>query len=1054
MGAYISVNIDLGRHPGTGGRTYEVAKGHRRYQSGTEIINLSTKESQEYPGYIEVHHGVRIHSIAGIYKGIIKFTGFGSFSKCKDVYAYYWKGDYDYRRPLIIKLVKKGSSTYYYTKNGVHWNQNLSEKISNDLLKYLDILNCRQYDVHVVNIFRQEGSYKCCSLCKTKIKAEQQQHESEYTFSRQTVQGSVTRFRDRKKTQTGLPHPLRIHSTYIYFDLEHNKKPLLLYIEPRKVGPSWHTHMGFKWYKRASSDSDGWIQVDKEPTGPHDSVRIKAILSEYLILIKDSESDDYDYEDNPDGDNEDLGDLTSLEDPYGTIQPENKDDELDLGPPLIHKDLFDPVIKPGLDFGRKVIDVLSTPIIAIRIDSRGPSYYSQILDRSVKVSPERHLEGRLNGFMEYQHSLDDKTECFTVSAFKYKFENVIGFPLPIYKVICVSVYYWSALEIPTKEAISRPLLVKITQDSGGKEAMESYYENVGSKPDDNIQWTEWCPSNKCSELQKKLKLLNCRLNNAVIIDISQKESLGYYDACKDTNMDPQHGNDRMQVKKDDESGKFLESYTVYTHSLKNYGGKFHVLSFKNESHEISIGPTTIFSPILDVEEVRVYTCEQEKKPLLVYIKTSTRMNFRKWYQNMNRKWVVVSIKDPPLIPSSHEQILTLLDTLTSTCAPPKVTIDISKKDTTIGYESPELPGERIKIDKTPGSGASDDLPTNYDLYKHTVESRKGSYFTLSGLVYKGVQNKIHVIQETHNVTSVSVYYWSHLPEEGKPLLIKIEKLKQKSCGNDSSNIKTDWYENTGTDYNRNWKKVTEPRDPETAFNTTDTLGKKLDLLNCKLNGVTVIDISKRPFGLDKDTTITYCHKINSYDYNTLDPSHAPLIKVTNVTSSYSPNALGDFVVYKHEINDKYKQNNHLGDKNSFHISGFYKGNSSISKISTPMLNVPSVFVYYCSLKPDIGKPLLIYFEHSISGGDSTKVWYKKVPNKDDWKKVSGGEIPNNDKDTSKTFTILNSYKTLCQIRWWLYIISGALFLGGGGIIGGAGYYVLKKFFGDPLVRLI
>ncbi|EKX73418.1 hypothetical protein BEWA_054750 [Theileria equi strain WA] len=301
--------------------------------------------------------------------------------------------------------------------------------------------------------------------------------------------------------------------------------------------------------------------------------------------------------------------------------------------------------------------------------------YKDESTNNIDVKPEGMSE--ISRFSEYKHTVQNRN-YFTIRNINCNGQLTAGIvnitvAKPLKYVSSVLVYYWTPLESRPKDhidQIGRPLLVKITtQGPDSQSTTEKYYENKGFL--DNTKWEEWRPNPPTKViLEKKLRLLNCRLNNAVIIDVSQKDNPGYYDACETTNkdtLDPSHGDTKMQVKKEDEES--LKGYEVYIHKLKDglSGQKFHVVKFLGSSKEILTG---LPKNILDVEEVRVYICPDDpNKPLLIYYKTDRG---HIWYKNTYQgstlpgKWEsagnALSTGDDT---QQYEEILQILSTLKS-----------------------------------------------------------------------------------------------------------------------------------------------------------------------------------------------------------------------------------------------------------------------------------------------------------------------------------------------------------------------------------------------------
>ncbi|EKX74119.1 hypothetical protein BEWA_041570 [Theileria equi strain WA] len=298
----------------------------------------------------------------------------------------------------------------------------------------------------------------------------------------------------------------------------------------------------------------------------------------------------------------------------------------------------------------------------------------------------KELPGTTN-FTEYVHTIHGRSgNYFTVKGFRYKSGDIReGFTKSMKYVTSVSVLYWKPLENPIRQDYidkrGRPLLIKVTNKAPGILSTEKWYKNKDEVPGENYKWERVYPGLFTNlALENQLKLLNCRLNHAVVIDINAKpggdsDDPGHYDACEENTLDLQHGETSMQVTK--ENSTSLRNYTVYTHTLAKFSGNglFHVLSFKNDSQDISIGDTSYSSPILDVTEVKVYFCPQDepKRPLLLYYKTSDpKFGSKKWWKSEDgNTWgKVVSLATST--EKDHVEVKKVLDGLPSKCKP-KVT---------------------------------------------------------------------------------------------------------------------------------------------------------------------------------------------------------------------------------------------------------------------------------------------------------------------------------------------------------------------------------------------
>ncbi|AFZ79605.1 hypothetical protein BEWA_024540 [Theileria equi strain WA] len=344
----------------------------------------------------------------------------------------------------------------------------------------------------------------------------------------------------------------------------------------------------------------------------------------------------------------------------------------------------------------KIIDILDTiqstckpPEVTIDIYERSTWVNYNYTDGSssnyINVKKYSNKCNDPGGFYEYKHCLKSISDnYYTVKEFQYNGKSVTNGLARTKKVTQVSVYYWSTLEIPEHRNKSRPLLVKVVTKEPGQSSEDKYYENKGDQGE-----TNWAPvGDISSSIEQELKLLNCKLNNAVVIDVS-KYGTGviYYDACDRKDLDSGHG-ERMTVSKDD-TGTSLGSYEVYKHTLKNpTRGKFHVVGLKNAGIILTGIDVSYTNPILGVTEMRIYFCSQElEKPLLIYYRRIGSTSEHNWYKNEKTNdesgsWQVVT---GGFIQSTYndEGIQEVLDKLESKCKQGTPTTAITTDDTSI-----------------------------------------------------------------------------------------------------------------------------------------------------------------------------------------------------------------------------------------------------------------------------------------------------------------------------------------------------------------------------------
>ncbi|EKX73062.1 hypothetical protein BEWA_016230 [Theileria equi strain WA] len=955
--------------------------------------------------------------------------------------AHYWKNKTG--NPLLIEVQDNGNYTYYARDKIEGWTEyknpkGYGEALSQESLTHkLILLNCEINDVVQIDVTRLSGEYchdneyPLNSHTKKKVKVTEtgQGYLGNYTAYEHTPKDSGGPFNisgfTNERTPIKLENlqlPLKTNRVLVYFCKSEvsarTTNPLLIYVP--------NAGQEKQWFQKPIQE-DTWTPVSN---GLTDDSHTQAIVNF-------------------------LDSLESFCKP-----PEVTIDIYQRGYPNYHNFIYQDGVYP----------------------------YTNIAVRPKTLNNAKE-------FTEYIHNITNWYTYFTVNDFKYNGKSIKnGFNKPANTIVEVSVFYYRPLDMHPKknDERGRPLIVKIVTIEPISKARKSfYYENRGDP--ENTTWKEWNPTSNpldADTLQSKLRLLNCSLNHAVVIDIGQKPpgifgEYKTYDVCDNDKktLDNNHG-DIMQVYKDTPGGKFLSYYDSYAHTLNSATSdtNFHVVGFQNGNAPITIGSTTISSPILGVEELRVYRCNSDNKSLLLYYKTNEATQY--WYKNNNPDdknglWEVVtgSIRSD----TSYNSILTVLDKLTSKCQPPKVTIDISQ-DSSTGYTSPNStpPNEQITVAKTEGSGTGDP-PSNYDLYEHKVASRPMSYFTLEKLVYGAGDISVDgkpIDPPVKNITSVSVYYWSHLPN-GKPLLMKITTTRSQSKPTDVGAKNVTWYENEGTDGdNKKWKKITQP-DPQYQLSIDpNILRTKLYFLNCRLNNVVFIDVSKVPgdkYGEERE--YDSCN-----DSNNLDSSHGSRMNVKNITPENSK--LAPYYVYEHTLKDS-------GNGDKFHIVGFEGTNrgSSITAFGdkgredNPLKNVQKLIIYVC--QEELTKPLLIYY---TTDGDNHN-WYKNnspdTDNGDQWTNTDNNNLSTNDNPSQydKIIKVLSSLESSCNVaqarqeaaargsdppggnshggsktdpNGWVkptsYVLTGVGVVSGS--LTGLGWWAFKRSKGDPWVRQI
>ncbi|AFZ79506.1 hypothetical protein BEWA_023550 [Theileria equi strain WA] len=380
--------------------------------------------------------------------------------------------------------------------------------------------------------------------------------------------------------------------------------------------------------------------------------------------------------------------MSDLGDPLLIYLPDMTQGNKWFQKPTNFRDIWEPIAnRLGDDSNHssivKFLDTINSlckpPEVTIDIYSRGtitketsyPDTMYPYLNIVVKSVHSQSIEG----FTEYYHTIQGRTKgYFTIKDFNYDGNPTQGSLGKTERVTSVSVYYWSPLETRQKDSPDkrgRPLLVKVIRNSDG--VLETnYYENTRNSDNQSWQYTYISSEN----LQKKLHLLNCKFNNAVVMDIGKHEDNETYDACKNDNMDPQHGESKMKVVKDDAPvDNALGSYEVYSHTLNkdSSGDKFHIVGFRNGNYDVilpGVGQTTPNNPILDVDKVKVYFCSKDdlKRLLLIYIKTSDpKFGSKKWWKSDDGKTWEKVISLAASTEKDYDRILKVLNTLESKC---------------------------------------------------------------------------------------------------------------------------------------------------------------------------------------------------------------------------------------------------------------------------------------------------------------------------------------------------------------------------------------------------
>ncbi|AFZ80142.1 hypothetical protein BEWA_029940 [Theileria equi strain WA] len=285
-----------------------------------------------------------------------------------------------------------------------------------------------------------------------------------------------------------------------------------------------------------------------------------------------------------------------------------------------------------------ILDTLSSPCkladVTIDIYQRGTSSARIFYPHSYSVSNRilvTGVGGSPPGFTEYKHTDNSASKnTFTVSGFEYNKEKVkAGLSGGTSKVTGVSVYYWSPLEDPTRKGHpdkrGRPLLVKVvTKDLGGEEK-STYYENKGDPG--NLNWMNVNDDLKGANLEVKLKLLNCKLNDAVTVDLSYTASYkGNWYCCADHNSKDK----KIYFREVQVSCKHKSpSISAYRHFI-GVGATLAGIKYHEGDKVKNITLTGQRFPMDGVESISVFYCGEV--PKLIYLEGGVSTVSNKWFK--------------------------------------------------------------------------------------------------------------------------------------------------------------------------------------------------------------------------------------------------------------------------------------------------------------------------------------------------------------------------------------------------------------------------------------
>ncbi|EKX72842.1 hypothetical protein BEWA_014010 [Theileria equi strain WA] len=171
-----------------------------------------------------------------------------------EAHVYFWTGDANHEKPLLISLSSETSSKHYKYGSG-KWKLESGEINDGNLKQNLDQENCDRNDAHIVNISYDGGSGYNCPSCGSKWVLVSR-YGTRYSYSHHNLAGSsIRRFKDRDKDQVGLPSLKGTSQVYVYQYPKASGTPLLIYLP---YSPN-------KWYQRISKTGNEWEKVQGDP---------------------------------------------------------------------------------------------------------------------------------------------------------------------------------------------------------------------------------------------------------------------------------------------------------------------------------------------------------------------------------------------------------------------------------------------------------------------------------------------------------------------------------------------------------------------------------------------------------------------------------------------------------------------------------------------------------------------------------------------------------------------------------------------------------------------
>ncbi|EKX72243.1 hypothetical protein BEWA_047070 [Theileria equi strain WA] len=293
-----------------------------------------------------------------------------------------------------------------------------------------------------------------------------------------------------------------------------------------------------------------------------------------------------------------------------------------------------------------------------------------------------------------------------------------------------------------------------------------------------------------------------------------------------------------------------------------------------------------------------------------------------------------------------------------------IIIDIKEKpdgqETSTTYPpggSPEQQVEVTKFEEPHGSC--------FKMFTH--EALAGQPFMVREVQYNGMG--VPNIRPTGPIYDYSVWYWSGDRDNSQPLLVEIEK----------ENSEFVYYYRGGTSIS-NWTELSDYKDPSKPLEG-EPLETHLDELNCRRNGVVVMDLSFRN---------SHTHAKKSYCCGK-DHTGGKKVSVTDRTisckkSSHNTNHL---TYYKHDVTSGTR----LAKIIYYENSGSDRKRIKITDLKLPTTEKVTAYAFYCTGN----EPVLIYVQGGIPGVNK---WYKKSSS-DTWEEVLGiSSDPENIKDCS------------------------------------------------------